>query len=161
MGDGRLLRDYRQHVAWRCGPFSHSMNGAARGSAPNSLVLSALVYISLVWSWWDQNSPNQVLTHAARAALVAARLWWPRAARAKGSGQSKDQNIVYIMLPDVVWSAHAAPQWKWAATWSGKYYDDWRPFWGVLPKALGKTPRAPEGRAARGRPGNVWQVKPA
>ena len=37
------------------------------------------------------NSPNQVLTHAARAAAkqLFRRLWWPRAARAKGSGQSK------------------------------------------------------------------------
>ena len=38
-------------------------------------------------------SPNQVLnTHAARAAakqLKFRHLWWPRAARAKGSGQSK------------------------------------------------------------------------
>ena len=41
-----------------------------------------------------RNSPNQVLTHAARAAAPAKQLnfrhlWWPRAARAKGSGQSK------------------------------------------------------------------------
>ena len=32
-------------------------------------------------------SPNQVLTHAARAA--AKQLWWPRAARAKGSGHAR------------------------------------------------------------------------
>ena len=32
------------------------------------------------------HSPNQVLTHAAR-------LWWPRAARAKGSGQSNFSHI--------------------------------------------------------------------
>ena len=36
-----------------------------------------------------RGSPNQVLTHAARAAakqLNFRHLWWPRAARAKGSG---------------------------------------------------------------------------
>ena len=34
-------------------------------------------------------SPNQVLAHAARAAAKqqsSSHLWWPRAARAKGSG---------------------------------------------------------------------------
>ena len=42
-------------------------------------------------------SPNQaVLTHAARTAakqlnkMPFRHLWWPRAARAKGSGQSND-----------------------------------------------------------------------
>ena len=36
---------------------------------------------------WGLYSPNQVLTHAARAAAKQAPLlWWPRAAHAKGSG---------------------------------------------------------------------------
>ena len=37
-------------------------------------------------------SPNQVLTHAARAAaeqLNFSHLWWPRAARAKGSDHAR------------------------------------------------------------------------
>ena len=36
-------------------------------------------------------SPNQVLTHAARAATL-----WPRAARAKGPGQGKAKLIDFI-----------------------------------------------------------------
>ena len=41
------------------------------------------------------HSPNQVLTHAARAAAkqLFRHLWWPRAARAKGSGQSKAMHV--------------------------------------------------------------------
>ena len=38
--------------------------------------------------------PNQVLTHAARAAASRRRhLWWPRAARAKGSGQRNARSM--------------------------------------------------------------------
>ena len=62
------------------------------GCKPTSTWLGELTYFQVPKKF----SPNHVLTHAARAAakrlcsralapLVAA-LWWPRAARAKGSG---------------------------------------------------------------------------
>ena len=53
--------------------------------APSMQVVSVLFVPNNV-------SHNQVLTHAARAAakqlnkLLFSHLWWPRAARAKGSG---------------------------------------------------------------------------
>ena len=44
------------------------------------------------------SSFNQVLTHAARAAATQLNLWWQRAARAKGSGQSNGTSANYVCL---------------------------------------------------------------
>ena len=52
-----------------------------------------------------------MLTHAARAAAkqlnkLFRRLWWPRAARAKGSGQSNKIGTVVASLPARARAAH-------------------------------------------------------
>ena len=100
-------------------------------------------------------SPNQVLKHAARATvtpLVAARYAcgsrWPRAARAnKGSGQSKSlwtqvrgQILYQTFLSAFTRLANLSLHVE------TKIYC-----------ILGAAAKRPEGRAARGRPGNVWQ----
>ena len=53
-------------------------------------------------------SPNQVLTHTARAAAKQLRrLWWPRAARAKGSGQSNvGRSLIHPLRTKVGNTAH-------------------------------------------------------